>query len=120
MNSISDENLSKVDEFFFQVLVPLAKKLHSKNDSVFFNKKPDFTRDTYFIRREKVTMVPGDFEESGCNSPEDLKKALIRLWIAEGHSELAIMADAIVKLAESTHLIEEQSSEVSPFIYVMF
>ena len=120
MNSTSNENLSNVDEFFFEVLVPLANKLHSKNDSVFFHKKPDPAKETYFITRKKITMVPEDFEVEGCNLPEDLKKALIGLWIAEGHTELLIMADAIGKLAESVRHTEEQSSEVSPFIYVMF
>ena len=120
MNSTSDKNISKADEFFFEVLVPLAKMLHSKNDPIFFHKKPDLAKETYFITRKKVTMAPEDFEVEGCNSPEDLKKALISLWITEGHTALPIMADAIVELAESVHQTEEQNSEVSPFIYVMF
>jgi hypothetical protein len=120
MNSINREKTLRVDTFFFEELVPLAKKLHSKNDSIFFQKKPDPITDTYFVRRKKVTMTPENFEFGGCNSPEDLKKSLISLWIAEGYSELPIIADAIVKLAISVHRIEEQSSEVSPFIYVMF
>jgi hypothetical protein len=120
MNSTSNDNLSNINEFFFEELVPLAKKLHVKYDSVFFLKKPDNSVNTYFVNRIKATMDPGDFETGGCNSPEDLKKALIRLWLDEGYSELSLLAEGIVKLAESFHQAEDQSSEVSPFIYVMF
>jgi hypothetical protein len=120
MNSTSNDNLSKIDEFFFEELVPLAKMLHSENDSGFFLKNPDPTTDTYFLRRQKLTMAPEDFETGRCNSPEDLKRALTNLWLAEGCTELPILVDAIVKLAQSVHHTEEQSSEVSPFIYVMF
>ena len=120
MNSTRNEELTTVDQFFFEVLVPLAKTLREKNAPIFFHKKPDPAKETYFIRRKKVTMTPEDFEVDGCNSPEDLKKALINLWIAEGNMELPIIAEAIVELAGSIHHAEEQSSEVSPFIYVMF
>lgn len=120
MNSTRNEELTTVDQFFFEVLVPLAKTLHEKNALNFFHKKPDPAKETYFIRRKKGTMTPEDFEVDGCNSPEDLKKALVRLWSAEGRTELSMMADAIATLAKSIHHAEEQSSEVSPFIYVMF
>lgn len=120
MNLTRKEDLSKVDRFFFEILIPLAKELHGKNDSVFFLKKADAAKDTYFRIRKKVTMAPEDFEVTGCNSPEDLKNGLISLWMTEGYTALPIMADAIVELAESAHFSEEESSEVSPFIYVMF
>jgi hypothetical protein len=120
MNSTNNENSIQVKKFFFEELVPLAKKLHHKNDPVFFHKKPDSAKDTYFIRRKIITMASKDFEAGGCSSPEDLKEALISLWVAEGHDELQTIAEAIIKLAGSAHYPEEQSSEVSPFIYVMF
>lgn len=120
MNSTRNEEIVTIDQFFVEILVPLAKELRGKNVPVFFHKKPDAAKKTYFIRRKKVAMTPEDFEVDGCNSPADLKKALLHLWSAEGHTELRIMAEAIAKLAESIHHTEEQSSEVSPFIYVMF
>lgn len=120
MNSTSRKDLLNAKEFFFDVLVPLANKLHHKSDPIFFHKVPEPAKATYFVKRDKLTMTPEDFEAGTCNSPEDLKKALISLWTAEGYSELPIMADAIATLAESARHTEEQSSEVSPFIYVMF
>jgi hypothetical protein len=120
MNSTRNEELTSVDQFFSEVLVPLAKELRGKNAPGFFQRKPDPAKETYFTKRKKVTMIPEDFEVDGCNSPEDLKKVLVNLWIAEGNTELPIIADAIVELAGSIHHAEEQSSEVSPFIYVMF
>lgn len=120
MNSTRKEELTTVDQFFYETLVPLAKTLRKKDALVFFHKRPDPAKETYFIKRKKTSMTPDDFEVDGCKSPDDLKKALVRLWMAEGHTELPIIADSIVKLAESIHHTEEQSCEVSPFIYVMF
>lgn len=120
MNSTNNEQSMLVEKFFREELVPLANNLHRKNDPIFFNKKPDSAKDTYFMKRKTVIMSPKDFEAGGCSSPEDLKRALIGLWIAEGHTELPTIADAIIKLAGSAHCPEEQSSEVSTFIYVMF
>lgn len=120
MNSTSNNGYLKAEEFFRDVLQPLAKKLHNTKVPLFFQKKPDNAKETYFVKREKVTMAPVDFEAVACNSPDDLKEALISLWISEGQTELPMMAVAIAKLSESVHYAEEQSSEVSPFIYVMF
>ena len=120
MNSTNKEYSIQVEEFFLEVLVPLAKKLHSNKTPIFFRKKPDPAIDTYFMKRKKTTVTPEDFETGGCNSPEGLKKALVSLWTAEGHAELLTIADEITKLAGSAHYPDEQSSDVSPFIYVMF
>jgi hypothetical protein len=120
MNLTSDKDTSKAEEFFFEVLVPLAKALHSDNDSFYFHKKPDSFKDTYFVKRSKRSMEPDDFDLGDLNSSEDLKKALLGMWLADGHAELTIMAEALSKLSENSHHKEDQSSDVSPFIYVMF
>ena len=121
MNSTKKEYLVQVEQFFCEKLVPLAKKLHSDDESIFFQKKPDSAQETYFIKRKAVTMTPEDFERGGCKSSEDLAAALASLWKTEGYIELSALADAIVDLSDSVRQTEEeQGSEVSPFIYVMF
>ena len=120
MNSINKKETLIFDQFYLEEIKPLAKQLHSKNESVFFLKKPGLAKETYFNRRKITTMTSEDFDAGSCNSPESLKIALIKLWVDEGNNELLNLPDAIVKLAESAHRTNEQSSEVSPFIYVMF
>ena len=120
MNLTDHLETTGAEQFFFEVLEPLAKKLHRDKKPIYFHKGPHPVNNTYFVRRSKVSMDPSDFETGGCSSSEDIKKALVDLWGAEGNNDLSIMADAIVQLAELTHQSVEQTDEVSPFMYVMF
>ncbi len=65
-------------------------------------------------------MDPASFEVAGCNSFDSFEKALTDMWTSQGSPELAALAPTLSKLAKSIYLVEEQSEEVSPFIYVMF
>jgi heme oxygenase len=120
MNLTKNAKVTELEDNFWQNLVSLASDLHRINDPLFFLKKPDPSKETYWKHRENLSMKPLDFERGGARSAEELKNALAGLWSAEGNLALTVLADGIGEIAESAHVSEEQSSEVSPFIYVMF
>lgn len=99
--------------------MPLAEKLRSEGQA-FFPVKGDPNATTYYIKRDKTTMAPEDFEVVGCDAVESFREALIDLWRSQGHPQLTGLAPGLSRLAESLHQVEEQNEEVSPFIYVMF
>ena len=120
MNSIRDDaTLMGVREFFCKVLMPLARRLKDEG-RVLFPVGAEPHLETYYVTRDKTTMVPEDFVVAGCDSVDSLEKALVYMWTSQGHPELSILAPILSKLAESLYFVEEQNKEVSPFIYVMF
>lgn len=119
-NSIKPMNSNQeISNFFYEELMPLASKLQEEGKS-FFSVKPDSNARTYYVRRAKTTMQPEDFEAAGCNSVDDLKEALVGMWVAQGNPELVVLAGTLSRLAKSLRFAKKQDDEVSPFIYVMF
>lgn len=120
MNLIKDDaTLTEVRRFFCKALMPLARRLKYEG-RVFFPVKAEPQLQTYYVTRDKTSMVSEDFEMAGCDSIDNLEEALINMWTSQGYPELNTLAPALTKLAQSLHFVEEQNEEVSPFVYVMF
>lgn len=115
MNSTS----ATVKRIFFKELMPLADKLRSDNRR-FFLTSAEPNVGTYYRQREKTTVNAQALEVAGCDSVDNLEKALTEMWTAQGYPELVALAPALSKLAKSLYLTEKQEEDVSPFIYVMF
>ena len=115
----ADGAIPEVKKFFFEELMPLAEKLRDEGKS-FFAVRPDPAAKTYYIKRKKTAMDPASFEVAGCDSFDSFEKALADMWTSQGYPELAVLAPTLLKLTKSIYSVEEQSEEVSPFIYVMF
>jgi len=120
MNWIKFKYNSKfVKKLFFKEIVPISEELHKKGIR-FFPMNFNNNLSTYYIKREKRTMEPEDFEISGCDSFSGFESALTDIWKAQQHNELIPLAQISSKLAKSLYLKEEDDEEVSPFIYVMY
>jgi hypothetical protein len=120
MNLIKPKNISKhVRKVFMKEVVPVSN-LSKKREQVFFPLRPDNQLSTYYREREQTAMTLGDFEVPGCESSEKLEKALAELWGSQGYAELVPLAQTTARLAEMLRESEDESQEVSPFIYVMF
>ncbi len=120
MNWIKDKDTSKiVRKIFSKKILPLSKKLQ-KEGKTFFPLKPNPNARTYYIKREKTSMVPEDFEVSGCDSFNSLEKYLKDLWESDGYSEICSLAKTSSELSKLLYFIEEENEEISQFIYVMF
>lgn len=120
MNLIKPKNIAKhVGKVFMKEVLPVSN-LSKKREQAYFPLEPDPHSLTYYLEREQTAMTPEDFEVSGCESSEALEKALAELWNSQGNTELIPLAQTTVRLAEMLRECEEESQEVSPFIYVMF
>jgi hypothetical protein len=119
MSATKIHNTKESKQFFVKTVLPLAKKLRNEKKA-FFPEKFDAGAPTYYIKRQKTTMDRNDFVVPGCESFKNLEKALVDMWQAQGHPELASLAPGLKKLAESLYSTEDTEGEVSPYIYVMF
>src|SRR4051812_37704197 len=117
MNSTDDDAplRDKLRELFFQQMVPSGTRARARGG--FFPLRPDAQASSYYAARAKRSMDAGDFE---LPAPEKLADALKELWRRQGCADLTPMAQTIAELAEALRHQEEQSDEVSPFIYVMY
>ena len=105
--------------FFREVLVPVALK-ERESGREFFALRPDSSAESYYVEPTKREMMPEDFELRAGESVEEFVRALAALWASEGREELAAMAPRLAALAAEVREDEEQSDDVSPFMYVMF
>jgi hypothetical protein len=118
MNSTEDKELLAA-EFFDELLAPLAERERAAAKS-FFPLGADPRAESYYVEPTRRAMEASDFELRAARSLADFVKELAALWASEGHEELAALAPRLLELAEEMREQEEQTEDVSPFIYVMF
>jgi hypothetical protein len=106
-------------DFFNEVLAPVALG-ERESGREFFALRPDASAESYYVEPTKRAMKPADFELRAADSVEDFISDLAALWASEGREELASMAPRLAALASEVREDEEQSDDVSPFMYVMF
>jgi hypothetical protein len=105
--------------FFREVLVPAALRERASGRE-FFALRPDASSESYYVEPTKREMKPEDFELRASESIEAFVRELAALWSSEGREDLAAMAPRLASLASELREDEEQSDDVSPFMYVMF
>src|SRR2546427_8433245 len=106
MNLIrSGRTSSRIRSFFFEELMPLAEKLRGEGKA-FFPVKGDPNAETYYIKRDKTSMAPEDFEMVGCDAVENFEEALIDLWRLQGYPQLTGLAPTLSRLAKSLYHVE--------------
>jgi hypothetical protein len=116
MSSIDPKGVSPVDRellrrFYFERLVPAADSL-KRRGAVFFPLGPDSAASWYENAPEYPELTEIESDSFGL----DLKE----IWEKKGFAELADLALAIGDLAKELEIAEDQSEDVSPFVYVMF
>jgi hypothetical protein len=105
--------------FFREVLVPAALR-ERESGREFFALRPDAAAESYYVEPTRREMSPEDFELRASESIEAFVRELAALWSSEGREELAAMAPRLASLASELREDEQQSDDVSPFMYVMF
>lgn len=96
-------------KFFKKELRPLQKD--------YFPTTFDASLSSYFITREECRMTPEAFDLGSQMNPARLAETLERLWAG---TELEPLAKPLAQLAKQVTSVENQSDDVSPFIYVMY
>jgi hypothetical protein len=105
--------------FFNEVLVPVALRERAAGRE-FFALCPDASAESYYVEPTNPSMEAEDFELRAADSVEEFVRELAALWMTEGLEELAAMAPRLAALAAEVREDEEQTDDVSPFMYVMF
>ena len=110
---MSSTDETKIRDFYREHLVPAADRLRERGVS-FFALGPDPDEVTWY--------VPGPADEPEFTEVEDdtCEEQLREAWRAEGLAELEALARPLMQLARELELDEEQSAELSPFVYVMY
>jgi hypothetical protein len=109
---MSSTEEAKLRAFFREKLVPAAIKLRERGVEL-FPVGPDPDAESWW--------EPGPTEEEFVElAPEEIEAALVARWQAADLPELVALAEPLMKLARELEVTEEPSSEVSPFVYVMY
>jgi hypothetical protein len=111
MTSTEDRRLGR---FFDKRLVPLAERLRARGVR-FFPLGPDGEAESYYVPASR-----GEPEFIELEGPAACEKALRDLWEGETMPELAALAGPLMALARRLEIREDQWSEISPFVYVMY
>lgn len=91
----------------------------ARNGGRYFRLRPEASSESYFIERESRRMEKGDFVLPACSSEGDAAQAIESQWAAD--ASLKALAGEMGRLAEGLRKEgQQQTDEVSPFIYVMF
>lgn len=108
-----------IDRLFSEELLPLAARLKG-GDARLLESQLQKGAASYFVKRPKTSMAKGDFETGGCASPEAAQADLAAAWSGGDTPALAALAPGMARLARNLRQVEEESGEVSNFIYVMY
>ncbi|MFZ1908336.1 MAG: hypothetical protein WAU52_04560 [Burkholderiales bacterium] len=115
---MTEKTEREIDRFFGDELLPLAARLKGKGVS-FLETRLGSGAPTYFSRRPKVAMAKADFEWGGFASAQTVTADLEKLG-SGGDASLATLAPGVARLARMLRASEQESSDVSRFVYVMY
>ena len=109
--------MSSTDEralrrFFAEKLVPAAEALRAR-EVRFFALGPEGDAESWY----QPAPDDPDFQEI---DEAALAEALRERWQAEGLPELAELADALLELSRGLEIAEQETPDISPFVYVMY
>ena len=108
-----------LERLFDREIMPLAARL--KGEGIrFMETQLEKEALTYFVSRTNVEMTKANFESGGCTSPDGVEADLLRLWNRGKNDSLAGLAPEMARLARSLRQVEEETGDVSNFIYVMY
>ena len=110
MSSTDD---AKLRRFFRDRIVPAAERLRERGCS-FLSEGPDPEAGSWWVEGSGEEPVLIDFEA------DEAAEILHARWMSEGYPELAELAAPLIELAEALRTTQEESGEVSPYVYVMY
>ena len=120
MNSTEEEALAaRAGALFDTVLLPLAEHMQAQGKSP-FPLQPDVSWLSYYVRRRRSSMGPGDFDSAACAGVAELEQRLAAHWLALGRTDLAAQAGEFAGAARTLPVHAPQDAELSPYVYAMF
>ena len=109
----------KIQNFFEQELMLLATELKQQGDIIPWISL-DADASTYYKTRQKTSMSKQDFEIGGHSTLESFAADLTAFWENNDDSKICKLIPSLTELANELYFVEDESEELSPYIYVMF
>lgn len=109
----STDRTDQLRRFYRERMLPVAIKLSERNLNLLVL-APETDSDTWYVSTATNEPEFIEFDE------EHFGSQMRDLWEAQGYPEISELAEPLAELAREMELGEDESSEVSPFIYVMF
>lgn len=109
----------EIYRFFGEEVLPLGVQMKSGNVELLATRLTQGDA-SYFVRRSNTAMTKSDFEAGGCASVETVEADLARAWNRADSASLLALAPGIAGLARTLRQVDQQSGEVSEFVYAMY
>ena len=109
----------KIQNFFEQELMLLATELKQQGDIIPWVSL-DADASTYYKTRQKTSMSKQDFEIGGHSTLETFAADLTAFWESNDDSKICKLIPSLTELANELYFVEDESENLSPYIYVMF
>ena len=109
----------KIQNFFEQELMLLATELKQQRGIIPWVPL-DADASTYYKTRKKTRMSKQDFEIGGHSTLETFAADLTAFWENNDDSKICKLIPSLTELANELYFVEDESEELSPYIYVMF
>jgi hypothetical protein len=119
MSSTKKQRAPSPGEFFDRHLLRLASDCDGRNGG-YFPVGPEPGLSTYYIQRRETAPRREDFEALESPDGGTLAAEFRKLWDEPEDTPLASLAEEFGALAESMAKKAEQTTDVSPYIYIMF
>lgn len=111
----TDSEQKRLRDFYRMELVPVADKLRQRGVGLLALSIDDEGKaDSWY------EAPPSDVAEFIEFEPEAIAETMAAHWNTRGLPELAALAEKFAELAQLLEVDEEHSTDVSPFIYVMW
>ena len=102
-----------LEKFWADRLVPAAQAARQRGIK-FFELGPDAATPTYYTKHQSAGDPFSQLE------PDQWETKLREMWQKDGLPELANLSKPLMQLAEKLKMKDDTTSDVSPYIYVMF
>ena len=109
----------RLEKFFRHELLAVAHRYHCESRKLLAG-NPDPQLASYYLPRLNTKMTKSDFEQGACRTPDELVQQLADMWREQGYAELSRLAPQIGQLAARLKETQQETDEVSPFVYVMY
>lgn len=123
MNSTDPDDLeAALAALFDHVLLPISQRMQAEGAEA-FPRGPDASCLSYFVRRGRSSMQPGDFSGIACRDGGEFGQRLAAHWEGLGRHELASHVHAfatVAEIARTSRASTMPSHELSPYVYAMF
>ena len=123
MSSINIKQKNKIHpkilKFFYDEVMPLSADLKQKGEIIPWV-SIDVDAITYYKTRQNKSMNKQDFEIGGHSTLETFSADMSAFWGNKDDTKLCKIIPSLTKLANELYLVEDESRELSPYIYVMF